>query len=99
MVEASSKRGALGKNVFDLTLDIQAITSFVKAAGTPLVIEFLRELHAGYVAVSLHRHNQSVPRTDYALLAGLPPGYVFAEAAEVRALLSETGYSTSGIPI
>jgi protein disulfide-isomerase A1 len=46
-----------GKNVFELTHDSQAITTFVKAASTPLVVEFLPELHASYVTVSLKTHD------------------------------------------
>ena len=79
-----------GKNVFELTHDSQAITAFVKAASTPLVVEFLPELHASYVTVSLNTHDYAIVRADYKFQAGLPLGYVFVEAAEMRALISET---------
>lgn len=40
-----------GKNVFELTPDIYAMSAFVKNAGRPLVVEFLPELHDDYVNV------------------------------------------------
>lgn len=42
-----------GKNVFELTHDSQAIASFVKAHATPLVVDFLPEVHASYMKAGL----------------------------------------------
>jgi hypothetical protein len=44
-----------GKNTFELTHDSQVFTAFAKAAGKPLVVEILPELHANYIAVGLHK--------------------------------------------
>jgi protein disulfide-isomerase A1 len=73
-----------------VTHNSQAITTFVKAAGTRLVVESLPELHASYVAVGLDKHDPVVSTPNYDVYAGIPLGYVFAETVEVRALLSET---------
>jgi protein disulfide-isomerase A1 len=56
-----------GKNAFELTHDSQAISAFVKAAGTPLVAEFYPELHFSYIDVSLENDDQPIPKTKYAL--------------------------------
>lgn len=56
-----------GKNAFELTHDSQAISAFIKAAGTPLVAEFHPELHFSYIDVGLENHDQSIPRTKHAL--------------------------------
>jgi len=56
-----------GKNAFELTHDSQAISTFIKAAGTPLVAEFHPELHFGYIDVGLESYDQPIPRTKYAL--------------------------------
>ena len=54
-----------GKNVFELTHDNQAIATFVKTAGTPLVVEFLPEIHASYMKVGLDKYDQPVFSADY----------------------------------
>ena len=54
-----------GKNVFEMTHDSRAIFSFVKAAGTPLVVEFLPEVHASYMDVSLGKLDQAVSCADF----------------------------------
>jgi protein disulfide-isomerase A1 len=55
-----------GKNAFKgVTHNSQAITTFVKAAGTRLVVEFLPELHASYVAVGLDKHDPVVSTPNY----------------------------------
>jgi protein disulfide-isomerase A1 len=56
-----------GKNAFELTHDSQAISTFIKAAGTPLVAEFHPELHFGYIDVGLESYDQPIPSTKYAL--------------------------------
>jgi protein disulfide-isomerase A1 len=56
-----------GKNAFELTHDSQAISTFIKAAGTPSVVEFHPELHFSYIDVGLENYDQSIPRTKYAL--------------------------------
>jgi Thioredoxin-like domain len=40
-----------GKNVFESTPDIDAMSAFLKNAGRPLVVEFLPELHDDYINV------------------------------------------------
>jgi protein disulfide-isomerase A1 len=40
-----------GKNLFELTPDIHIMSAFLKSAGRPLVVEFLPELHDGYINV------------------------------------------------
>ena len=40
-----------GKNVFDLTPDVPAMSALLKNAGRPLVVEFLPELHDDYINV------------------------------------------------
>ena len=44
-----------GRNIFGQTHDSQAISAFVKAEGTPLVVEFHPELYFSYVNVSLDK--------------------------------------------
>ena len=44
-----------GKNIFELTHDSQAISTFIKAAGTPSVVEFHPELYFSYVNVGLDK--------------------------------------------
>ena len=39
------------RNTFEMTHDSQAISAFVKAAATPLVMEFFPELHYNYIDV------------------------------------------------
>jgi protein disulfide-isomerase A1 len=56
-----------GKNAFELTHDSQAISTFIKAAGTPSVVEFHPELHFSYIDVGLENYDQSIPRTKYVL--------------------------------
>jgi protein disulfide-isomerase A1 len=56
-----------GKNAFELTHNSQAISTFIKAAGTPLVVEFHPELHFSYIDVGLENYDQSIPRTKYVL--------------------------------
>jgi protein disulfide-isomerase A1 len=40
-----------GKDVFEWTRDSRAMSALVKTAGRPLVVEFLPELHDGYINV------------------------------------------------
>jgi protein disulfide-isomerase A1 len=40
-----------GKNFFELTPDIHTMSTFLKNAGRPLVVEFLPELHDNYINV------------------------------------------------
>ena len=43
------------KNIFERTHDSQAISAFVKAEGTPFVVEFHSELYFSYVDVGLDK--------------------------------------------
>jgi protein disulfide-isomerase A1 len=49
------KRFGVGKNVFRRTHDSQAISAFVKADGTSLVVGFQPETYSSYVSVGLEK--------------------------------------------
>ena len=51
-----------GKNVFGRTHDSPAISAFVKAEGTPSVVEFHPETYSSYVRVCLEK-----PRTVFSI--------------------------------
>jgi protein disulfide-isomerase A1 len=65
-----------GKNVFQLTPGLHAMSAMLKDAGHPLVVEFLPELHDDYINVRgeiSYRDFRTI--TNYAFWAGIPLGY------------------------
>lgn len=56
-----------GRNVFELTPDIHAMSASLKNASRPLVVEFLPELHDDYINVrGKYPTEISKPTTNYA---------------------------------
>ena len=76
-----------GKDTFDGKFEKNAISKFVKTAGTPLVGEVGPETYAGYMEVSSFRFIKRILAN--AVKAGVPLGYIFAETEEERKELAE----------
>ena len=58
------------KNILRMSHDVEAISAFIRAAGTPLVAEFHPEIHNQYVDVGLSRHEKPVVTADVVIRPG-----------------------------